>query len=1164
MSHLVDFMLMWFYGRCETEYRAAGPVAAGSGFKFWIGDSDGYLWPASTHDYKNNTGNAGPAQIFGNLTSEGLPDFMTLLADRTYKHFFNDGAMTPARNEARLNERMDEIYNAMVDECARWGQQSPASWEADAQKIRDDLFPSRTSVLFGYLRNRGFYPSFDPPTLNRHGGSVSNGFEVTLTSGSGTIYYTLDGSDPRLPGGEVLPTARIYGPGGTTTNTLLAAGSTWRYWDQNSLPATNWYGVAFDDSAWPSGPAELGDGDGDETTVIDYSNDETCYFRTEFVVSGLAGVDQLIAELQRDDGAVVYLNGSELFRDNMPAGDVGYDTRASSRVSGGDESAFFHHALPPTGLQAGANVLAVEVHQVNGSSDISFDLAFKARTVEDASIVITNNTILRTRVWTGSAWSALSEAHFLLADRRPVSTGDVVITEIHYDPADSDSFEFLEIQNVSTSLVDLTGATISDGVDLWFPYGFCLAPNEIAVVVEDAVAFSNRYESATSTWYYAGINVAGQWSGALADEGERVALSASNGTEILIVTYSAGGDWPERAQGRGSSLELVDPSAAPNTEPALGDHLANGLNWQSSSLYHGSPGRIDGFVRAVVINEVLAHTDAETDWVELHNCGIDPVYLTGVFLGDHYEQPLRYAIPTSTVINAGEFLSFGAAELGFAFSELGSDVLLVEATGTNVYRFYDTVDFPAVEREEPFGRYRKSDSFYDFTELRQTTRDDTNALPRVGPVVFSEIMYRPATGMAEYVELVCITNTPVPLYHPTHPTNAWELSGAVSFSFPTGLVMNPCDVWIVCATNPDAFRAAYGVGPAVPVCGPWTGALNNAGESLKLRRPGDPEPGGMVPYYRVDRVNYRPAAPWPPAADTGNISLERMPLEGYGNDPIAWYPSPAGGTPGAASGNRMPVVNTAGTNSADEGQTVSFTVWGTDADVPWQTIQVDAVGAPTGATFNADTGAFEWPTGEPHGPGTYPVSFVVSDSACVPGVVTQVVDVIVREVNQPPALDPVADILYPAGTPFSQALSALDADLPAQTLNFGESGLPAGLALDSGSGVFSGSALSTGTHVVVVIVSDDQAPPLSATNTFSFVLTEVFDIEADFDPGQGALLTFPTLTGETYDVEYTDTLLPADWRLLQRFSEVTSNRLYAVDPGYPTQPQRLYRIRWVR
>jgi len=986
MSHLIDFNLMWTYGNCETEYRAAGPIAAGSGFKFWIGDADGFL-----RDNNKQPSNPGPAGIFGQLVSEGHEDFMTLLSDRVYKHFFNDGALTPSRNEKRLKDRMDEIYNSLVDECARWGERTPSNWESSAQNIYNTMFQTRTSELVSYLRNRSMYPAFDPPTLNRHGGSVSNGFEVTLASGSGTIYYTLDGSDPRLPGGTVSPTAQVYG-----------------------------------------------------------------------------------------------------------------------------------------------------------------------------SIVITSNTVLKTRVWTGSEWSAVREAHFLLADRRPVNTGDVVITEIHYDPADGDSFEFVEIQNVSTSLVDLTGATLSDGVDFWFPYGFCLAPGEPAVVVEDEVAFSNRYRSATSTWYHAGIDVAGQWSGALNDGGERIALSASNGTEVLAVTYDTGGDWPERAHGRGSSLELIDPGAVPAAEPELSAYLGNGLNWQSSSLFHGSPGRIDDFERAIVINEVLAHTDADTDWVELYNRGADLVNLSGLWLGDHYTQFQRFLIPTGTVVEVGEFVSFGAAQLGFAFSELGSDVLLVETAGTNIFRFYDTVDFPAVEREETFGRYRKSDGFFDFTELRDTTRDDTNALPRVGPVVFSEIMYRPATGMAEYVELVCITNAPIPLYDPAHPSNVWELSGAVSFEFPTGLVVNPCDVWIVCSTSPAAFRTAYGVDPAVPVYGPWTGALNNAGESVKLRRPGDPEPDGTVPYYRVDRVNYRPYAPWPAAAAAGNVSLERMPLEGYGNDPAWWQASAQGGTPGVPNGNRLPFVNTAGTNAVDEGGAVTVTVSVVDFDVPWQSVGVTTGEVPPASVFDSESGVLTWTTAEPDGPGEHALGFVGTDTACCPGVTTQRHVVTVREVNEAPVMQPIPSLRYPAGLTIEQVVDVTDADLPTQTLSFVAVGLPEGLTLDQFAGTIQGAGVDTGVYEIVVEVSDGQAPPLKATNVWSLEITERFETEAQFDAHGGTALRFPLMTGETYRAEYRESLTTGDWQTLELIAPATTNRIRITDPASTNRPRRFYRIRWLR
>src|SRR6185503_19780010 len=109
-----------------------------------------------------------------------------------------------------------------------------------------------------------------------------------------------------------------------------------------------------------------------------------------------------------------------------------------------------------------------------------------------------------------------------------------------------------------------------------------------------------------------------------------------------------------------------------------------------------------------------------------------------------------------------------------------------------------------------------------------------NALPRVGPVVFSEIMNAPAAGKAEFIELANITSAAVPLFDPAHPTNVWTIDGVGSFAFPTGTVLSACSTLIVCSTNPTTFRAQYAVSPSVPVFGPWAGALDDDGETLKL------------------------------------------------------------------------------------------------------------------------------------------------------------------------------------------------------------------------------------------------------------------------------------------------------------------------------------------
>jgi predicted RNA-binding Zn ribbon-like protein len=165
--------------------------------------------------------------------------------------------------------------------------------------------------------------------------------------------------------------------------TFIAKGATWRYLDNGSNQGTAWRGVGFNDAAWKVGAAELGYGDGGEATVVSYgpsSNNKyvTTYFRTTFNVADLNAFNTVQLNLLRDDGAVVYVNGVEAVRSNMPSGTIGYLTLASSAVNGGNETTYFPFTVPKTALVAGTNTIAVEVHQnARNSSDLSFNLELR-------------------------------------------------------------------------------------------------------------------------------------------------------------------------------------------------------------------------------------------------------------------------------------------------------------------------------------------------------------------------------------------------------------------------------------------------------------------------------------------------------------------------------------------------------------------------------------------------------------------------------------------------------------------------------------------------------------------------------------------------------------------------------------------------------------------
>lgn len=165
---------------------------------------------------------------------------------------------------------------------------------------------------------------------------------------------------------------------------LVPEGSTWKYRDDRVNLGTAWREFDHDDAGWPEGPAELGFGDDDEATELEGgpSDDRTptFYFRHAFEVADPGDFEELEFRLRRDDGGVVYLNGVELFRSNMPEGEISYETYTGETTDSEDD--FFTHVVSPEELRTGRNVLAVEIHQADDeSSDISFELELLGRPV---------------------------------------------------------------------------------------------------------------------------------------------------------------------------------------------------------------------------------------------------------------------------------------------------------------------------------------------------------------------------------------------------------------------------------------------------------------------------------------------------------------------------------------------------------------------------------------------------------------------------------------------------------------------------------------------------------------------------------------------------------------------------------------------------------------
>jgi len=170
---------------------------------------------------------------------------------------------------------------------------------------------------------------------------------------------------------------------GSQSDTVVARGATWKYLDDGTDQGTTWREASFDDATWQAGAAEMGYGEGDEATEVGFGPDAdnkytTTYMRHAFEVTDAYSYTDMSLDLLVDDGAVIYLNGQEVVRSNMPTGTISFDTFATATVGGADETTFAAFSVSADLLIEGTNVLAVEVHQSNlTSSDLSFNLGME-------------------------------------------------------------------------------------------------------------------------------------------------------------------------------------------------------------------------------------------------------------------------------------------------------------------------------------------------------------------------------------------------------------------------------------------------------------------------------------------------------------------------------------------------------------------------------------------------------------------------------------------------------------------------------------------------------------------------------------------------------------------------------------------------------------------
>ncbi|MBN1817114.1 MAG: lamin tail domain-containing protein, partial [Sedimentisphaerales bacterium] len=424
------------------------------------------------------------------------PEYAMLFADRVYRHLYHEGVFEPSTIVARYDALANEIDRAIVGESARWGDYRRTTdpytrndeWMTQRQWILDTYLPRRRDDVVARFRSRGWYPSFDPPQFRiggqlQHGGYVSTGGLLTL-SGSNTLWYTLDGSDPRSPASA-----------GGSSEIIVPEDAEKRVFIPLSDIGSNWTGgdEPYDDTAWndyvysSTGAGGVGYEDtnsGGNMPLISYNVLTTmytqalgAYIRIPFTLTSQQKqkFNSLTLAMQYDDGFVAYLNGREVQRDRF-TGVPDWNSNARSHENSG--TVYFDISQHVDALQVGENILAI--HGMNYSSGSSDFLIWAELTagenrpsgVSDTAVQFTGSPIIldasrqvkaRARASDGT-WSALNEAIFAVGS----VADNLRITEIMYHPAGDPNNEFIELQNIGDTAIDLSLVRFSNVIDFVF------------------------------------------------------------------------------------------------------------------------------------------------------------------------------------------------------------------------------------------------------------------------------------------------------------------------------------------------------------------------------------------------------------------------------------------------------------------------------------------------------------------------------------------------------------------------------------------------------------------------------------------------------------------------------------------------------------------------
>jgi len=893
--------------------------------------------------------------------------FITRFADHLYITY----------NPISINKRVDLHANwirpEMPRQVARWlgttssyGNAIPsvAFWENEVAKLKQ-YGVQRNTFMFNDLNS--FFSLSGSTPLNLEVSNAAHGYiklhelKVPSYPWSGRYLQNREFTLTAVanPGFNFVRWEKMIG----SQTTILPAGSTWKYSDATTAPPADWNQSTFDDSSWSSGPAQLGYGDGDEATVLSFggnANNKTpsYYFRTTFNMDDVNIFSTLQALLKVDDGAVVYLNGNEIWRVNMPGAPsvIAFGTLASSSISGTGENSWNELTLPTSALLIGPNVLAVEVHQADRtSSDISFDFELDGTVVGTPEIIgtteklevtldanpVTLRAVFESDGTCGILPDTISTNKELTIDCSPyIAAGDIVVkpnVTLTVDPG-------VEIQFPEKASLYVYGNLQFNGSELkpiliqntvtantWGGIFLknCTALSSFNYVkIENSTAGSQRlYFPAAISAYNSDLHLDHMDLTAVKDNPVFARLSDVELTNSKLKS-AVTGDCINVKQGfaRVENCEF-EGGTKPDMDAIDYDGVTGGI--MRNNIIHDFRGdNCDG----LDIGEQCQNLLIENNFI--YNCFDKGISVGQQSTGTVQNNVIAYtnigiALKDESVVDVQHCTFFGNQHGVSAYEKnpgnLGGTGSIKDCIVSNasidayVYDAYsgltlanclsdlDSISSPGSLNADP---HFVNPTFYDFNLMPGspaigsgtggTNLGASSMLQHIGQpqLMFSEILYDDTlTTTGEFIEI----------YNPGWENidlSGYRISAAIDFIFPAGAIIAPGGTVLVAKTAANFSGASYPVFE-------WTdGKLRNEGEVMYLF-----DANGLL----VDFVRYNNHSPWPEGNTLLGKSLELVSGLLDNHFATSWKPSEnVGGTPGQVGGST-------GTTSLDN--TLQFTVY---------------------------------------------------------------------------------------------------------------------------------------------------------------------------------------------------------------------------------------------